>query len=317
MVALPYTPVGKANNNFERPPSLMRQLTLSRRTLFTIGLLSVMILLLSSSSALSSLTPAGQDGQLLETHFYSTKVGSFIKQYSWTSTREPANMTEYICPECDCSKPGFYSLSPRFTSPLPCASDIRQSTATKRTLKRFLMSEIQHYMWLHPVYIPSDALAPLFQNFFTCPDNLISLNFEGLDFDKPTTYMYTRTGDGGRLKANERRLRYFRRHADTLKDFNLLVQEKGYLDGVKAEDRQLIWVVIEDGHHINQDLASLLNSTGLRKPDISTYEIYPRQLLIDLYYFQHTSTSHMVQRTTTVMHSGTLPVYKNSVRLQS
>lgn len=263
MVALLSSPIFNFGGNSAHTHTgrLLRP-SLTPRSILTLGILSALLLLLISSSMMPSNV---EDEHGLETHFHTARLGNLIKQYTWSSTREPANMTEYICPECDCSVPGYYSLSPRFSTPLPTLAETRKASATKRTIKRYLLSEISHYMWMHPVFTPPTALAPLFQSFFTCPDNLIRLNFNGLEYGKPTTYMYTRTGDGGRLKANERRLRYFQRHIDTLIEYNRIVELEGFFDGAKAQDRQLIWILIEDGEHLNEDLNSLLSSTGLRE----------------------------------------------------
>ncbi|KAK9898578.1 glycosyltransferase family 43 protein [Cystobasidium minutum MCA 4210] len=261
MVALPTSPIFNfgATSPHSHTGRLLRP-SFSPRGILTLGLLSGLLLLLVSSSMMSG---SMQDELGLETHFHTARLGNLIKHYTWSSTREPANMTEYICPECDCTIPGYYSLSPRFSSPLPSLDEARKPGATKRTIKRYLLSEISHYLWMNPVFLPPTALAPLFQSFFTCPDNLIRLNFKGLEYGKPTTYMYTRTGDGGRLKANERRLRYFQRHIDTLKEYNRIVELEGFFDGAKAKDRQLIWILIEDNDHLNEDLNNLMNSTGL------------------------------------------------------
>lgn len=232
---------------------------LGRRTI-ALGAIAVgLLLVLFSMSSGSTMT----NEDILPP--YSERLGKLIKQFTWSLPEEPANMTEYICPECNCSVPGSYYLSPRFVAPIPSIADARRSSATKRTIKRHLLSEISLYLWINPVYLPPTALAPLYSTYFGCPDRLIRLNFDGLQHDKPTTYMYTRTGDGGRLKANERRLRYFQRHIDTLYAYNDLVAAEGFPDGAKAEERQLIWIVIEDGDHLNEDLNHLLNSTGLRE----------------------------------------------------
>lgn len=311
MVALPTSPVftyvktaggqGQPQVGNGGTRAFPTKLVSGPRSILLAGVLSALALLLVSSSIISKHDYDYADGSNnqvggIETHSYTTRLGSLIKHYTWSSTREPSNLTEWICPECNCSIPGFYSLSPRFSTPLPSLSDIRginrkngiQTTPplhkiTKRTLKKYLISEIQHYMWLHPIFTPPTALSPLFQTFFTCPDQLLRLNFNGLQFDKPTIYMYTRTGDGGRLKANERRLRYFQRHIDTLREYNLL-EEQRLLDADTYKDseeqRQLIWIIVEDAEHLNEQVDALLNSTGLRK--LYLHEICVKQVMADV-----------------------------------
>ena len=244
---------------------------------------------------------------VLEKQLGGTRLGDFLMSHSSPAAESPADL-ESICPECNCSMPGSFSLSPRFSSvALPTLQEARHPRAAKRTIKRYLSSETQQFLWLHPELLPETATSRLFTSWLTCPDNLISLNFQGLAHGKPTLYMYTRTGDGGRLKATERRLKYFLRHEETVKQYWDLVREGGYSDPVavaqrlQPEDRQLIWILIEDGDHINPTLDTQMRSSGIRE-SASTLEdvvcteprktdLRPRLVPAAYLYFAHGPTN--------------------------
>ncbi|CAD6583232.1 MAG: Beta-1,3-glucuronyltransferase 2 (Glucuronosyltransferase S) [Cyphobasidiales sp. Tagirdzhanova-0007] len=67
----------------------------------------------------------------------------------------------------------------------------------------------------------------------------------------------------GRLGDIPTRLRYFKRHADTISQFLRHVKNEGYRDGAMYTDRQLIWLIAEDGDAIDPATLKLLRDTGL------------------------------------------------------
>lgn len=202
---------------------------------------------------------------------YSNLVSSYWRQHPDypDAKAHAAAKSMQVCPECiisNCSIPGLYTLSSDAYGPSPTLKQVRRTKATPSTVKRFLLREISMYLWLHPVYTKEKALAPLWHEYATCPDSLIDYSFQGLSFDKPTAYIYTRTSaSGGRLGKEAKVAKYFRRHAETIKQFQADVEHTGYLDDVPAEGRQLLWIVVEDDHRLNAKLARTLHQTGIRE----------------------------------------------------
>ena len=169
-----------------------------------------------------------------------------------------------ICPTCDCSVKGSYSDSLEYTKPLPSVKAARSLLHTSpRQVKRFLQHHIQLYSWTRPMHISDQVAAKLMQKWLACPDAMMALNFRGLDLNKPTLYAYTRTGSRGRLTADNRRLRYLQRHADTFRAFQELVQIESYYDGEHYSKRQYIWIIIEDATTVSAAIAELLEDSGL------------------------------------------------------
>lgn len=252
------------------------------------GLLFLLFLSLSSHSGSASLES-----------LRGTQLGALIHSYV-----EPAGRPqdrEAICADCNCTISGSYLLSTLHSKPIPTLAEVRSLRASKATIKRYLVSAISQYLWLHPHFLPEKAIAPLFTQYFTCPDKLISLDFRDLVHGKSTLYMYTRTGDGGRLKANERRLNYFTKHIDTIRSYDELIAREGFPDGLTAKDRQLLWILIEDAKSINDDLDTLIKDSGIRKACL------PIVKAVLTRFSKHTSTSLMGQRTSMETHSGTPP----------
>ena len=231
-----------------------------------------------------------------------TQIGGLLQSYIGPVQR-PQDV-ENICPDCNCTVPGSYLLSPQWSKPLPTLAEARSPRASEATIKRYLIKEISNYLWLHPHFLPEKALAPLFSQFFNCPDSLLSFNFESLQYDKPTLFMYTRTGNGGRLKANERRMNYFRKHIETIRAYNELVEAEGFRDGLQAKDRQFIWIIIEDAEFINDTLDGIMKRSGIRMAEVARKPHCPLSPSVPR---QPTSTLHMVRLTFTETHSGMLP----------
>ena len=224
---------------------------------------NTLLLSVSALLFLLLLSAGSQSGSVSLDSLRDTQIGGLLQNYIGP-VQQPRNL-ESICPECNCTISGSFLLSPQWSQPIPTYEKVRSPRASKAAIKRYLINEISNYLWLHPHFLPEKALAPLFSQYFTCPDRLFSLNIDGLQCDKPTLYMYTRTGDGGRLKANEKRMKYFKRHAETITEYNALVEAEGFRDGLKAKDRQLIWIIIEDGDQINGTLDEIMRISGIRK----------------------------------------------------
>ena len=218
-------------------------------------------------------------------HFLKQKL--FLKQqklinHSLSETLAP-RLTDYesdkICPTCNCSESGSYLTSPTFHTPLVSVRDIHRGNYSPSQLNRFLQEAVLLIGQTDQVPMPAEGRAALLSTFATCPDKLLSSSFQGLKMRLPTSYIFTRTSMYGRLGDIPTRLRYFKRHADTISQFLRHVKNEGYRDGAMYTDRQLIWLIAEDGDAIDPATLKLLRDTGLRKR-ISPYRNhYSRKIL--------------------------------------
>lgn len=193
---------------------------------------------------------------------------------------DPAYISS-LCPSCNstsnATETGIYATADDFSKvPLSSQAEIRSNYASLAAKKRYLLHHIVLKSIMDKTWMNAEATADLFKNYFTRPDDLISLSFEGLDLDKPTTYMYTRTGPGGKLHDITKRVHHLSRHGDTLQDFQTLVEEKGYLDGKPKDSRQVLWIVIEDEGIIDPRVSEYLESIGQRESQYSNVSHYRR-----------------------------------------
>lgn len=181
----------------------------------------------------------------------------------------PTSEAVRLCPTCNCSREGAYANDPAFAIPLPTIENLRMqieergSFSTMGTL-RYLLHHIPLASSLQGLWLPGDVAAGLLKQQLTCPDAIISFNFTGLALDKPTQYIYTRTGPGGRLKTWTDREPYMRRHVETFRDFQEIVATEGYEDGVSMQSRQFLWIMVEDAASIDPGQEKLLRNSGLR-----------------------------------------------------
>ncbi|KAK9895947.1 glycosyltransferase family 43 protein [Cystobasidium minutum MCA 4210] len=175
-----------------------------------------------------------------------------------------------LCPDCDCTTPGAYANSPAFFTPIPKLETLRKQISkndgtnwNSPGMLRYLLHKIQLHSVLEGLFLTDEAVAWLLTNQFTCPDMLISYNFTGLAMDKPTSYIYTRTGPGGKLAKWTDRAMYMERHVGVIHEYEDLVKEEGFLDGAKASDRQLLWLVVEDESQMEPGMEELLRASGI------------------------------------------------------
>lgn len=174
-----------------------------------------------------------------------------------------------LCPTCDCKTVGAFLADPAFAIPVPPVAKLREqirdtgSFSTRSSL-RYLLHNIPLAASLRGVFLQETTVAKQLSQHYTCPDSLISFNFTGLALDKPTQYVYTRTGSGGRLKTWADRKPYMQRHVDMLHGHTDLVSVEGYEGGIPAEARQLVWIIVEDAVKIEPGLEKLLHASGIR-----------------------------------------------------
>ena len=170
-----------------------------------------------------------------------------------------------VCKNCTC-RTGSYLKSKDFS--VRSLESIKESvegrpltkadaTAIGRTLyHRIILDNL-----LEPVFTPSDVVVKLFQGALSCPDKMFSYNLEGMNASTPTLYMFTRSGMGGRIGPI--RGKYFDRHAEAVHEYQSLVEEHGHRDGTPANQRQLIWLIIDDDNKLDDDLRERLQSSGI------------------------------------------------------
>ena len=175
-----------------------------------------------------------------------------------------------LCPDCDCLVAGAYAADPAFAVPVTRLDPLRERIKTTnsfhtRSVLRYLLHHIPLSSSIDGIFLKDTTIATLLTQQFTCPDSLISFNFTGLVLDRPTQYVYTRTGPAGRLKTWAQREPYMQRHVDTLHKFQELVEAEGYEHGVPADARQLMWVLVEDDSGTEPGLERLLRDSGIRK----------------------------------------------------
>ena len=181
---------------------------------------------------------------------------------------EDVHIPVRLCPDCKCDVAGSYATSSSFSVPVPALESIRASINTSksfhnRSLLRYLLHHIQLQSTLAGLFIADESISWLLTNHFTCPDNLIAFNFNRLTLDKPTSYIYTRTGPGGKLSQWTERGRYMQRHVDVIKEYQNLVLTEGFLDGLRGDERQLLWIVVEDDANLEPKMEQLLQDSGI------------------------------------------------------
>lgn len=240
--------------------------------------------LAAAKAAGSSLEDGNYDGRRLPVKKYNSEVDK--EDGEWAPIKEKGNginPVEFygsndiegpvrLCPDCDCTTPGAYANSPAFYVPVPTLSKLRTQISRKEGtnwnspgMLRYLLHKIQLHSVLEGLFLTDEAVAWLLTNQFTCPDMLISYNFTGLVMDRPTSYIYTRTGPGGKLSKWTDRAMYMERHVGVIHEYQDLVKKEGFLDGAKDSDRQLLWIVVEDESQMEPGMEELLRASGIRR----------------------------------------------------
>lgn len=190
---------------------------------------------------------------------------------AWYSTQEDPVFNSLVCPSCgnQTSTIGLYAISEDFEHvPLATRDGVRSLKATVAIKKRYLLHHLVLKAIFERTWMKDEATSAIFKNYFSVPDSLLSLSFDGLDLDKPTTYMYTRTGPGGKLHDIKKRVRNIRRQGETVQRFQDLVEREGYFDGQPKSARQLIYIVIEDDSQIDPSVKEYLESMGQREASL-------------------------------------------------
>lgn len=191
-----------------------------------------------------------------------------------------------ICPSCNCSDFGSYALSSKHGN-LPSLDRIYSGKSTPSEMAQYLATNIYMRSQADPTPMGDDIRAQMLSHFLTCPDKLFSYSFDGIQLRRPTSYIFTRVGGGDRLGTTQLRLKYLQRHADTMKEYNSMVEKEGFMDGLAAKDRQLLWIVVEDDEGIDTKTAKWLANSGIRKLQ------FVRQYFRDQTHLPPTASAHL------------------------
>jgi len=94
---------------------------------------------------------------------------------------------------------------------------------------------------------------------------LIQWSLETLEPGLATAYLFTKTSWAGRTK--HLRYAYFKRHIQTIRTHRALMKSRAWPEGEGhppwGQKRQLIWIVVEDGERLANDVAQELAGSGL------------------------------------------------------
>ena len=183
---------------------------------------------------------------------------------SFSSTSKGSS-DQQLCPNCNSSVPGSYLESLSFTRvALPTGVQVRRIESSSPSVARYLLHHIVIEPVMHKIWLKWETCGKLLTTYFTSPDLLLAYSFAGLELDAPTLFMYTRSGPGGKLADTAKRISYFSRHADAVKEYKELIEKEGYLDDLQPSHRQLIWIVVEDNAQINMQLTEYMRNTSIR-----------------------------------------------------
>lgn len=184
-----------------------------------------------------------------------------------TSTEQLVFHPSLICPTCISSALGEFAASPYFSSvPLVTSEEARallNDVEAQSLLKRYLVHHIPLAATISKAWMWDKSQNIMLNSYLSSPDRLVSFDFKGLDLDKPTAYIYTRTG--GKKLDVEKRLEYFRMHHEMVHDFQDIVKQRGYTDGAAFNERQLIYLVVRDESQLDPSIEEFFREGSIRE----------------------------------------------------
>jgi len=170
---------------------------------------------------------------------------------------------DLLCPTCNCSQAGGYAtqlLEPHTVT----SEEFVKGAYSIHRLHRYIHRNLFALSQQDPVDFPPLARGEQLTTHVSCPDTLFSASLGALQPHLPTAYVFTRVAAvGGRLGAIDSRLFFLARHVRTFKAHQRNVREHGYLDGPKASERQVVWIVAEDGRQIDPRTTQFLKESGI------------------------------------------------------
>ncbi|PLW12372.1 hypothetical protein PCANC_20169 [Puccinia coronata f. sp. avenae] len=164
-----------------------------------------------------------------------------------------------ICSYCDCQ-------ANRTSPPLLPDPSYATPTGTRVSMLAHVWLSIRDIYCQHAWLGEGPALDLLQQTELGADiPHLIQWNMEGLEPGVPTAYLYTKTSWAGRTK--HLRYAYFKRHILTIRTHIALMKERAWPEGeghpAWGQKRQLVWIVVEDGEALANDVAQELAISGL------------------------------------------------------
>ncbi|OAV92534.1 hypothetical protein PTTG_27632 [Puccinia triticina 1-1 BBBD Race 1] len=164
-----------------------------------------------------------------------------------------------ICSYCDCK-------ANRTSPPLLKDPAYNVPTGTRESMLAHVWLSIRDIYCQHAWLGEGPALDLLLQTELGADiPLLIQWSLETLEPGKPTAYLYTKTSWAGRTK--HLRYAYFKRHIQTIRTHLELMKHREWPSGPGHQrwgpQRQLIWIVVEDGEKLANDVAQELGMSGL------------------------------------------------------
>lgn len=158
--------------------------------------------------------------------------------------------SEDMCSICDCS-----------ANPSTLQQDRVISHPSKSLLPAFLQSTILNVQCLH-IYAKDPVALGMLRRTSQTPDKMFQWDVSRLQPSLPTSFVFTKTSPTG--KTGTLRPGYIQRHVHTmLKHESLVAANRTYFDGVASSDRQLIWIIVEDGLVVDEEVAAVLAKSRL------------------------------------------------------
>ena len=150
-----------------------------------------------------------------------------------------------FCSICDCS-----------STPPSLNQLYHTHYTTSKSLSSFLLSSILDIQCKH-TYAKTHAALTLIEHSITIPDRTFAWNVSSIKEDIQTAYIFTKTSPAG--KTDSERSDYMQRHVDTFTQHQKDLATQGtWFDGRPISARQTIWIIVEDGAVIDEELASVL-----------------------------------------------------------
>jgi hypothetical protein len=202
----------------------------------------------------------------------STSFGAWLDDASQAS-EDVYPAPDAVCNYCDCSTSPPSLLKDHYRGPL------RSRDHLSSYIRRQILAS-----YCRRIAMSSSASYALI-NTRRRPEELVAWNLTSLRLGLPTTYLFTKTHPTS--KTGARRGDYLRRHTEAINRFQANRTMYGYEDGARGEDRQLLYIVVEDSPFIQSDLVRLANLTDPLPSDDS------RRSLSSLTAVFHSSTSPM------------------------
>lgn len=176
---------------------------------------------------------------------------------------------DLLCPTCQCSEPDSYAeeLNADPTRHALTPDELRAGSYSAHRLHQYIHRNVFRSSREDPVRpFGEEERQKQLAHHRSCPDTVFSANLSSLEPFLPTSYIFTRVAmAGGRLGNVDLRLAFLGRHVRTFNAFRERVTNEGYLDGKKVDDRQLLWILVEDGTQIEPTTAAFLKESGIRE----------------------------------------------------